>query len=1303
MRKSAAIGLGFLLAGGAVWAQQYLITTVAGGVLPPTPAPAVGVAVTARSVATDAAGNVYFSSGNCVFKVDASGVLTRVAGSSAVAGYSGDGGPATSARLNYPLGLAVDAAGNLYIADAANYAVRKVAATGIITTVAGNGTSGYSGDGGPATSAELIGPQGIAVDASGNLYIADSFFTVLPAQPLPAFNSAIRKVTAATGIITTVAGNGSPGYSGDGGPATSAQLSPAGVAVDAAGNLYIADRYNCIRRVVAATGIITTIAGNGTLGFSGDGGPATSAQLGSPESVVVDAAGNLFIADNNNNRVREVAAATGIITTIAGSGPAPGLAAPPSPDSGDGGPATSAQIPSPNGVALDPSGNLYISDGLIRMVAASTGIITTVAGLAPRQAAYSGDGGPATSAQILRPRGPAVDSSGNLYFADWSGQRIRKVAMATGIITTVAGTGIQGLSGDGGPATSAQLSQPGAVALDGSGNLYIAEGLGIRKVSGATGIITTVAGNGTVGRSGDGGPATSAQLGFPRSVAVDGLGNIYIADTAVTIREVVAATGIITTVAGNGSAGYSGDGGPATSAQLGTPNGVAVDGACNLYIGDLNNVIRKVTAATGIITTVAGNGTRGYSGDGGPATSAQLSGPLGVAVDGAGNLYIADGNNARVRKVTAATGIITTIAGNGIFGYSGDGGPATSAQLGPGAGVAVDTAGNVYVPDGNGSVVRMLTPQGTSALLGLATTPSANFFEPGQTGATYSIVVSNNAGAGPTTGTVTMTETVPAGLTLVSMAGAGWNCSGATCTRGDALAPGSSYPAVVVTVNVAPDAPSGAMNYVLVVGGGAPAVSSTLAMWILGPPAQPVLASPADGAADVLVAPTLTWGSVAGPTSYDVYFGTSSPPPQVLTTTSTTYTPGTLNAETTYYWQIAARNDVGATSSAIWSFTTGVPPIGTRFVPVPPCRLADTRGPAGTFGGPSMAAGSTRLFPVPRGACGIPVTAQAYSVNVTAVPAGPLSFLTLWPSGQAQPFVSTLNSLDGSVVANAAIVPAGSGGAVNVFVSNQADVILDINGYFDYFGAAFYAATPCRVADTRRPTGAFGGPALFGGQTRDFPITSGFCAIPPTATAYSLNVTAVPQAGFLGYLTTWPTGPSRPPVSTLNSWTGEVVANAAIVPAGTNQSISVFATDPTDVILDLNGYFGPSVGQGALAFYPVPPCRVADTRYPDGPFGGPELAAQSVRSFAIPASGCPIPSTAAAYSVNVTVVPDGPLSYLTAWATGSPQPFVSTLNSLDGAVVANAAIVPAGTNGAISIYVTNRTHVILDINGYFGQ
>ncbi len=290
------------------------------------------------------------------------------------------------------------------------------------------------------------------------------------------------------------------------------------------------------------------------------------------------------------------------------------------------------------------------------------------------------------------------------------------------------------------------------------------------------------------------------------------------------------------------------------------------------------------------------------------------------------------------------------------------------------------------------------------------------------------------------------------------------------------------------------------------------------------------------------------------------------------------------------------------------------------------------------------------------------------------------------------------------MVANAAIVPAGSGGAVSVYVPDTTDLILDINGYFDTSTGpssyAFYPATPCRIADTRMPASTFGGPTMSAAQSRDFPIPLSSCGLPPTASAYSLNFTVVP-AGYLGFLTTWPTGSAPPVASTLNSWTGKVVANAAIVPAGTNESISVYVSNPTDVILDGNGYFAPPGSTGSLTFYAVTPCRVADTRNPAGPFGGPEMAAATTRSFAIPASACNIPSTAAAYSVNVTAVPDARLSFLSAWAAGSAQPNVSTLNSWDGSVVANAAIVPAGTSGAISVYVTDPTQVILDINGYF--
>jgi len=602
-----------------------------------------------------------------------------------------------------------------------------------------------------------------------------------------------------------------------------------------------------------------------------------------------------------------------------------------------------------------------------------------------------------------------------------------------------------------------------------------------------------------------------------------------------------------------------------------------------------------------------------------------------------------------------------------------------------------------------GSTVTPLLNGGAAASLGIAKTHTGNF-SAGQSGATYSVVV-RNTGTLATSGTVTVTDTMPSGLTPVSMAGTGWSCSGNSCTRSDALNPGASYSAIMVTVNVGADAPALVTNQVGVSGGGAGTASASDPTTILQPPAAPMLVSPANGATGVVQAPVLSWNAAAGAASYDVYFGTASSPPLVTNTTGTSYAPAALPASTTYYWRIAAKNSAGTTSTATWAFTTGTPPVGLRFVPVTPCRVVDTRSGSEPFGAPTMTAASSRSFPIPQSGCGIPNTAQAYSFNVTVVPKGPLPYLTLWPTGQSKPLVSTLNSFAGAVVANAAIVPAGTSGAVSVFVTDPTDVILDINGYFDTSTGAtsysLYPATPCRVADTRGATGQFGGPTMSAQQVRDFPVPLSSCSVPATARAYSLNVTVVPKTSYLGYLSTWPTGVAKPLVSTLNSWTGKVVANAALVPAGSNESISVFVTDPTEVILDINGYFGAPGGANALSFYPVTPCRVADTRSAAGPFGGPELVAQAERSFAVPASVCGIPSTAAAYSMNVTVVPDGSLSYLTAWPTGSARPLVSTLNSFDGSVVANAAIVPAGTNGAVSIFVTNATQVILDINGYF--
>ena len=689
-------GFLFLAIGSTAFAQQQVISTIAGTpfTFPPSPLPALNAPLgRVGGVAIDTHGNVYVADpqNNLVERFVPGGQMTVVAGNG-ILGFSGDGGPATSASLNGPYGLAVDSAGNLYIADQYNSRIRKVSG-GTITTVAGGGSSLSSGV--PATSASLYYPAGVAVDSAGNLYIADTG------------NGLIREVSG--GTITTVAGNGSFFTGGgDGGPATRAALSfPQGVAVDLAGNVYIADTNdNTIRKVSGGT--IITLAGNLIPGFSGDGGPAASAVLNGPTALAVDPAGSLYIADTNNNLIRKVS--NGTIATFAGNGnPA---------FSGDGGSATSASLFAPAGVAVDAVGNIYIADGTNERVRkVSSGIIATVAGNGAYS--FSGDGGAATSAALNGPTGITLDSAGNLYLVDSFNNRIRKISGGT--ITTVAGNGLASFSGDGGPATSASLNPVNGVAVDLAGNLYFSDTLNnrIRKVSGGT--ISTVAGNGNQGYSGDGGLATSASLFDPVGLALDSAGNLYIADSGNNvIRKVSGRT--IETVAGSGKCGSFTDGIPATSASLCNPFGVAIDAGGNLYIADTNSsAIRKVSG--GILTTVAGGGNSLSLGGEQPATSVSLNFPYAIAVDAAGDLYIADTGNAAIRKVSG--GMITTVAGNGNAGLSGDGGPAVNASLNSPEGVFVDPAGNLYIGDtGNNRIreVRANPPTFTASPLGLTFT-----------------------------------------------------------------------------------------------------------------------------------------------------------------------------------------------------------------------------------------------------------------------------------------------------------------------------------------------------------------------------------------------------------------------------------------------------------------------------------------------------------------------------------------------------------------------------------------------------
>ncbi len=367
-----------------------------------------------------------------------------------------------------------------------------------------------------------------------------------------------------------------------------------------------------------------------------------------------------------------------------------------------------------------------------------------------------------------------------------------------------------------------------------------------------------------------------------------------------------------------------------------------------------------------------------------------------------------------------------------------------------------------------------------------------------------------------------------------------------------------------------------------------------------------------------------------------------------------------------------------------------------NFVPLTPCRVVDTRNTAGAFGGPELSAASIREFAIPSSLCQVPTTAVAYALNVTVVPDGPLGYLSIWPSGQSRPVVSTLNS-DGRVKANAAIVPAGANGGVNVYVTDSTHLIMDISGYFvpaaSSSGLQFFPLQPCRIADTRGAAGNLGGPFLTGGATRNFPVLSSGCNVPPNAQAYSLNFTAVPR-GPLSFFSAWPTGQAQPNASVLNAFTGTVTANAAIIQAGTDGNIATFGSNNTDLIIDITGYYAPAT-TGGNYFYTLSPCRVADTRNPIGAL--PLTGATTVN---VTTSGCQSPASAKAFALNATVVPLGPLQYLTLWPNGEAAPVVSTLNADANAVTSNLAVVP-NLNGSINAYAAGSTYLILDISGYF--
>jgi len=644
-------------------------------------------------VVVDNNGNAYIADAALclILKVTPQGKVSVLEGNGSD-GYSGDGGPAAHAESGYVTGMALDGLGNLYFGDNTNAVVREInLSSGIINRVAGTPhVQGSTGDGGLATSATLFVIFQLAFDSSHNLYIADG-------------GGQVREVLASSGNITTVAGlnNGLnegcagdlDGY-GDGCPAINAFVYPLGIAIS--GNtLYVGNELNVVQAVNLTTGIINVYAGQiGQQGYSGDTGPATSATLGQAASITLDSTGNLYFADGEDYVIREVNTSQ-VITTIAGTGQY-GF-------SGDGGPAVSAALAVDGLSQISAVGTLMVigdtGNNRIREISnfANGGNITTVAGNGYSN--YYGDGGVATSGGLANPAQTVEDANGNLFIADQSNFAIRRVDAVTGVITTIAGTGLStSQGGDGGLATDAAV-EPQQLAIDSVGNIYEDDGLTglIRKIAASTGIISTI-------------PTTGFQFYTFGDMAIDAAGaNLYV-PAGNQVEEVNLASGNVTIIANtNNTQGYSGDGGPAAAAELSEPAAVALDNFGNLYVADSQNyVIRVINLSSGNINTYAGIGSEGYTGDTGPALSATMGYVYSIATDAAGDVFIADNSNAVVREVSASNLTINTVVGNGTQGYTGNYLAPLNTELSP-DGLQVDKNGNLVISDFGNELVWFLT------------------------------------------------------------------------------------------------------------------------------------------------------------------------------------------------------------------------------------------------------------------------------------------------------------------------------------------------------------------------------------------------------------------------------------------------------------------------------------------------------------------------------------------------------------------------------------------------------------------
>ncbi|MFN8040870.1 MAG: fibronectin type III domain-containing protein [Acidimicrobiales bacterium] len=1114
--------------------------------------------------------------------------------------------------------------------------------------MAGTGTQGYSGDGGSATAASLSGPSALTASPGGDVFFFDSG------------NHRVRRISA--GTISTVVGNGSAGFSGDGGAATAASIDfITQLALDGSGNLYLADgNQRRVRKVTGGT--ITTVAGNGSATFSGDGGAATSAGLDSVGGITVDNSGSLYLS--SQTRVRKVT--SGTITTIAG-GPTSGFA-------GDGGPAATAQLSMASALSAAGSGLYLLDANRVRRIDTG-GTITTVVGNG--SAAFSGDNGSATTAQLDTPQGITFDPSGNLYVADASNDRVRRITPA-GTITTVAGSGSSGFSGDGAQATSAKLRGPADVAVDAAGNLYIADAGNdrVRKVTPA-GVISTVAGTGAFGSSGDGGPAAAATFRAVDGVAVDTSGNLYIADGIDHRIRKVAPGGTITTFAGTGTAGYSGDGGPATAAALNHPVAVDTDAAGNVYISDGNNARIRRVAPAGTITTVAGNGSFGFSGDNGAATAAALANPSGVAFDATGAMYVADSSNYRVRRV--ANGTISTVAGTGTDGFSGDGAAATAARVTGPASVAVDASGSVHFSDvdlvqlgshGSNRIRKVVAATTPGAPIGVAAVA-------GNQAATVTWTAPTSNGGSPITG-YTVTSN-PAGKTC------SWTTGPLTCVV-SGLTNGTAYTFTVTATNIAGTSAASSTSPAVV-----PAATTMV-------PAQPrldrirpwidVVNWYRAGAGLPAVTDNPVWSD--GIRKHLDYLNNT--PLQYFTgpyvswhtenPASPWYTPegaaaaqssdlggwGTSDRESIEGWITAPFHAVGIIRRNLTQAAYYRQPSGGG------AGLDVIRGLSGGSGTAPV------LFPGPNSVVGLhsmgaevpnPVERCGYTT-------GPgLPMIALLP--QAPPAGTTATLVD------------DKGTSYDVCEVDQnnfvtSDPVYGQTGHAILEGDHAVFVVPRSPLADGRYTVSIHQPSkpditwsffIAGYQTDQI---GGLGVVPvhvtdtPNATVIG-NLT-VTQPGAAGYTTAFPCSGDRPLASNNNYLAGQTIPNFAVVQADANGNICLYTKAAGHLIWDQVG--------ATTAFGVSAPTRVFDSRTSG------KLAKDGVATVHV----TDVPN--ATVLGNLTVTQPDESGFTTAFPCSGDRPLASNNNYLAGQTIPNFAVVQADANGNICLYTTASAHLIWD-------